>query len=90
MTDTNKFRTLAKQEIVKIERDVYGRDVTHEEIQLVFLSYVLGQMKATLVVAKNTQGRYYEVSYSCLNKKIFIDVYNQVASKTVSLEDRNV
>lgn len=90
MTDTNKFRTLAKQEIVKIERDIYDRDITHEEIQLVFLSYVLGQMKATLVVAKNTQGRYYEVSYSCLNNKMFIDVYNQVASKTVSLEGRNV
>ena len=63
MRDTNKFRTLAKQEIVKIEKDLYGREVSHEEIQLVFLSYVLGQMKATMVVAQNTQGRYYEISY---------------------------
>ena len=85
MTDTNKFRTLAKQEIVKIEKDMYGRDITHEEIQMVFLSYVLGQMKATLVVAKNTEGRYYEVSYSSISKKMFIDVYKQAGSKVVEI-----
>jgi hypothetical protein len=87
MTDTNKFRTLAKQEIVKIEKDMYGRDVSHEEIQFVFLAYVLGQMKATLVVAKNTCGRYYEVSYSCINHKMFIDIYKQAGSKVVNVEE---
>lgn len=85
MTDTNTFRTLAKQEIVKIEKDMYGRSITHEEIQMVFLSYVLGQMKATLVVAKNTEGRYYEVSYSSISKKMFIDVYKQAGSKVVEI-----
>ena len=85
MTDTNKFRTLAKQEIVKMEKDIYGRDVTHEEIQFVFMSYVLGQMKATLVVAKNTEGRYYEVSYSSISGKMFIDVYKQAGSKVVMI-----
>ena len=85
MTDTNKFRTLAKQEIVKMERDIYGRDITHEEIQMVFLSYVLGQMKATLVVAKNTEGRYYEVSYSSISQKMFIDVYKQAGTRVVKV-----
>jgi hypothetical protein len=86
MRDTNKFRTLAKQEIVKIEKDLYNREISHEEIQLVFLSYVLGQMKATMVVAQNTQGRYYEVSYSCINHKMFIDIYKQTGSKVVIVE----
>lgn len=85
MTDTNQFRTLAKQQIVRIEREVYGREVNHEDIQMVFLSYVLGQMKATLVVARNTEGRYYEVSYSHLNEKMFIDVYKQVDSIVVKV-----
>lgn len=83
MTDTNRFRTLAKKEIVRIEKDQFGRDLTHEDIQVVFMSYVLGQMKATLVVAKNTEGRYYEVSYSYLNKKLFVDIYKQVGSVVV-------
>jgi hypothetical protein len=34
-------------------------------------------MKATLVVAKDTDGRYYEVSYSYLNQKMFIDIYRK-------------
>ena len=71
MTDSNRFRTLAKNEIAKIERETYGRNVKHEEIEIVFQSYVLGNMKATLVVAKNTQGRYYEVSYSPIASKMY-------------------
>ena len=85
MTDTNQFRTLAKQQIVRIEREVYGREINHEDIQMVFLSYVLGQMKATLVVARNTEGRYYEVSYSHINNKMFVDVYKQVDSVVVNV-----
>jgi hypothetical protein len=73
-------------EIVKIEKDLHNREISHEEIQLVFLSYVLGQMKATMVVAQNTQGRYYEVSYSCINHKMFIDIYKQTGSKVVIVE----
>ena len=38
MKNTNAFRTRAKDEIVKLEKDVYGRDVSHEEIEIVFLS----------------------------------------------------
>lgn len=91
MRDTNEFRILAQKEIAKIEKDLYGREVSLEEIQLVFLSYVLGQMKATMVVAQNTQGRYYEVSYSCINHKMFIDIYKQTSSKVVIVEgDENV
>ena len=85
MTDTNRFRTLAKEQLVRIEKEVYGREIDHTDIQLVFLSYVLGQMKATLVVARDTDGRYYEVSYSHLNQKMFVDVYKQVDSVVVEV-----
>ena len=87
MTDTNKFRTLCKQQIVRIEKSQYDRDINHEDIQVVFMSYVLGQMKATLVVAKNTEGRYYECTYSYLNKKLFVDVYNKIANIVVEVND---
>ena len=87
MRDTNEFRILAQKEIAKIEKDLYGRDVSLEEVQLVFLSYVLGQMKATMVVAQNTQGRYYEVSYSYLTQRLFIDVYKQDGSKVINVEE---
>lgn len=86
MTDSNRFRTLAKNEIAKIEKETYGRNVKHEEIEIVFQSYVLGNMKATLVVAKNTQGRYYEVSYSPIASKMYIDVYAKQGAVVVAVE----
>lgn len=85
MTDTNKFRTLAKDEICKLERETYNREITHEEIQIVFMSYVMGCMKATLVVAKNTDGRYYEVSYSPINNRMYIDTYKKIADKVIDV-----
>lgn len=86
MTDSNRFRTLAKNGVAKIEKETYGRDVNHEEIEIVFQSYVLGNMKATLVVARNTQGRYYEVSYSSMAKKMYIDVYSKQGAVVVEVE----
>ena len=64
MTDTNRFRTIAKDEICRLEKGIYGREITHEDIQVVFMAYVLGQMKSTMVVAKNTEGRYYVTAFN--------------------------
>lgn len=85
MRDTNAFRTRAKDEIVKLEKDVYGRDISHEEIEIVFLSYVMGFIKGLFVVAKNTEGRIYEVSSNPTNGKFYIDVYKKEGSKVVTL-----
>ena len=85
MTDTNTFRTLAKDEICKLEADRYGRTITHEDVHIVFMSYVMGCMKATLVVAKNTAGRYYEVSYSPINNRMYIDTYEKIANQVVDV-----
>lgn len=85
MRNTNEFRTFAKDEIAKLEKDVYGRDVTHEEIEIVFMSYVMGYIKGLLVVARNTEGRIYEVSSNPSNGKLYIDVYKKEGNKVVTL-----
>lgn len=85
MRDTNAFRTRAKDEIVKLEKDVYGRDISHEEIEIVFLTYIMGFIKGLFVVAKNTEGRIYEISSNPTNGKFYIDVYKKEGSKVVSL-----
>lgn len=87
MTDTNKFRTMAKDAIVKLESENYSRELSHEEIQIVFMSYVMGCMKATLVVAKNTQGRYYEVSYSPINQRMYVDTYEKVGERVIGVNE---
>jgi hypothetical protein len=85
MRNTNAFRTRAKDEIVKLEKDVYGRDVSHEEIEIVFLTYIMGYIKGLFVVAKNTQGRIYEISSNPSTNKFYIDVYTKEGNKVVDL-----
>ena len=85
MSNSNEFRTRAKDEIVKLEKDVYGRDISHEEIEMVFLSYVMGYIKGMFVVAKNTCGRIYEISSNPSNGKFYIDVYTKEGSKVVAI-----
>lgn len=85
MKNTNAFRTRAKDEIVKLEKDNYGRDVTHEEIEVVFLTYVMGYIKGMFVVARNTEGRIYEVSSNPTTFKLYIDVYKKEGNKVVDL-----
>lgn len=85
MRNTNAFRTRAKDEIVKLEKDTYGRDVTHEEIEIVFLTYVMGFIKGMFVVASNPQGRIYEISSNPTNGKFYIDVYAKEGTKVVNL-----
>ena len=86
MKNTNAFRTRAKDEIVKLEKDTYGRDVTHEEIEIVSLTYVMGFIKGMFVVARNTQGRIYEISSNPTNGKLYIDVYKKEGNKVVSVD----
>ena len=85
MKNTNAFRTRAKDEIVKLEKDNYGRDVTHDEIEVVFLTYVMGFIKGMFVVARNTEGRIYEVSSNPTTLKLYIDVYKKEGNKVVDL-----
>ena len=85
MRDTNAFRTRAKDEICKLEKDIYARDVSHEEVEIVFLSYVMGYIKGIFVVARNADGRIYEVSSNPTNGKFYIDVYKKEGSKVINL-----
>ena len=66
--------------------DNYGRDISHEEIELVTLSYVMGFIKGVFVVAKNTEGRIYEISSNPNSNRLYIDVYKKEGCKVVSLE----
>lgn len=86
MKNTNAFRTRAKDEIVKLEKDTYGRDVTHEEIEIVSLTYVMGFIKGMFVVAKNTQGRIYEISSNPITNRLYIDVYKKEGNRVIDVD----
>lgn len=79
------FLRRAKEEIVKVEKEVYNRKISTEDIEVVFQAYVLGDLKAIFVVARNTQGRYYEVSANTNTLKLFIDIYKKEADLVANL-----
>ena len=59
--------------------------MSHEEIEIVTLSYVMGYIKGMFVVARNTEGRIYEISSNPNTNKLYIDVYKKEGCKVVDL-----
>lgn len=87
MLSTNKFRSAAKDAIISIEKEHYGReDLSRDAIETVFLGYVLGNIKGTFVVPTDTQGRYYEITYSKTANQLYVDTYQKIGNKAITLE----
>ena len=83
LAGTNEFRSRAKDEIAGIEEDTYNRKINHEDIEEVFMSYVMGNMKGIFVIPRDNCGRYYEVSYSCNTGTMYIDEYHKTGTKII-------
>ena len=84
LAGTNEFRSRAKDEIAFIEKDNYNREIKHEEIEVVFMCYVMGNMKGIFVIPAANCGRCYEVSYSCNTDTMYIDEYHKTGTKIVA------
>lgn len=84
--DTNEFRSAAKDMVVSFEKEMYNRDIKHQDVQVVFMSYVMGYMKTTMVIPADKQDRYYEISYSFINKKMYLDVYQKISTRVKELD----
>ena len=63
---------------MRIEKEFYDRDIQTDKVEQVFFTYTFGHMKTIMVVATNTDNRYYEISYSRTRDSFYIDVYTQV------------
>ena len=72
------FTRRAQEEIVRIEKEFYDRDIQTDKVEQVFFTYTFGHMKAIIVVATNTNNRYYEINYCRTRDLVYIDVYTQV------------
>lgn len=74
---SHDFTRRAQEEIIRIEKEFYNREVQTNEVEQVFFTYTFGHMKAVMVVTTDTNGRYYEISYSRSRNSFYIDVYTQ-------------
>ena len=80
----HEFRKRAKQEIIKLVKDVYDEDILPENIEVVFEAYISGNTKAVMVTLP-TGGRYFEVTYIPTSGKMYIDSYTKAGNKVVNV-----
>lgn len=85
MNTSYLFQKRAKEEIIKYEKEMFGRELTEDSVEVVFQAYVLGHLKATFVVARKTNGRYYEASLNTTTNRLYIDIYTKSADVVVDL-----
>ena len=75
MNSTNRFRSLAKDAIMQIESDTHGCKVTHEDIEVSYMSFVSGYMKAEFVIPKKAKDRRYIASYIPTSDSMYVDEF---------------
>ena len=80
------FEKAAKNLIIKKMKDVTGIEVEYSKLQVVFLTYTLGNIKATLF-APTTPGYYFEVTFDRFNDKMYLDIYQKVSNSVHEPEE---
>lgn len=82
--DTTDFIIEAINQVIKQEEEFYNRPfITSSDVKIVYLTYNMGFMKGSFVIPEDSQGRYYEISYSHLNNRMYIDTYTKERNRVV-------
>lgn len=79
-----EFEKAAKNavcEVLRNQHDLFG--IALSEMQMVWFSYQLGAMKATLYCPK--MGKYYaEVTYNKTANEMYVDIYHKVSNTKIT------
>lgn len=80
-----EFEVAAKNAILDKRKKDYP-DISISDISIVFFTYTLGNIKATLIDGqKNT--RYYEVTYNRARNEMYVDEYVKINKTTLTGDD---
>lgn len=82
-----EFEKAAKN-AVSDELKALGVDVTLSELQLVWLSYTLGNIKCTIYSPKMDK-KYAEVTFNKEKEQIYVDIYEKLVNKCLEKTDFN-
>lgn len=80
------FEKAAKNLIIKKMKDEFGTDINFSELHIVFLTYTLGNLKATLF-APTVPGFYFEITFDRFNDKMYLDIYQKVSNSVHEPEE---
>lgn len=81
MYTIEEFISKSKEKITEYRNREYKhvvnvKDITTEDIQIVWISKTLHHMKG-LFIGHVTDGLYYELTYNGINKELYMDVYDK-------------
>ena len=84
--DNGKFIDVCKNEVVKYTNDHLDKQISSDDVYVVWLTKTLQNNKALLSTTL-FDGMYYELTYNGDKNELYIDVYKRLENKEVTLDD---
>lgn len=84
--DNGKFIEICKNEVVKYTNDHLDKQISSDDVYVVWLTKALQNNKALLSTTL-LDGMYYELTYNGDKNELYIDVYKRFENKALTLDD---
>ena len=84
--DNGKFIDVCKNEVVKYTNDHLDKQISSDDVYVVWLTKTLQNNKALLSTTL-LDSMYYELTYNGDKNELYIDVYKRLENKEVTLDD---
>ena len=84
--DNGKFIEICKNEVVKYTSDHLDKQISSDDVYVVWLTKALQNNKALLSTTL-LDGMYYELTYNGDKNELYIDVYKRFENKVLTLDD---
>ena len=80
-----EFEIICKNEIIKELKEKFKEDFKVEELHLVWFSKNLQNLKCC-ICDSGKNDRYYECTFNGDKQELYVDIYNKVSNKEISLK----
>ena len=80
-----EFEIICKNEIIKELKEKFNEDFKVEELHLVWFSKNLQNLKCC-ICDSGKNDRYYECTFNGDKQELYVDIYNKVCNKEISLK----
>lgn len=84
-----EFEVAAKNALIKVLKDEYGKETKIEELQFVWFAYVLGNKKCC-VYAQAMGNLYAEVTYNAASEEMYLDIYRKTTNRLFAKDELDI
>ena len=82
---TYEFEVAAKNAVISAVKERYGEDYKISDVQVVWMTHVLGHKKAILI-DNGGNLRLYEVTYNRDRNELYVDLYNKEKNLVAAID----